>query len=309
MRRTLPLLILCFFIEAGCSSAPEKEQSIRFLIPANEFIDRALIDGRLPALVFAEQTPAEFAVTRLEEHMGPVGSPAFGLKPGTYPTYQFPVIIGRRNFKDASIFLEKPLAVKGKFRLGKIQHLGLVTVAGTKGNNRFNGEPHNVFSATVDTGWKGTVENKAGPENPEIETTALDQNQVRGEIAKLRGTWKCISVETGDVKSKKPLTLGIGEKEIKVTGQLFLDQWVDERCDTYTFLIDPSRNPKEIDFRRIQARQDDSPHLGIYSLEGQTLRFCSPLMEGMRRPTVFSGLDPTTPGKRFSSMVFQRMEK
>jgi hypothetical protein len=163
MRWTYFLVGLSLLAPTGCGgSGGGGSTEIRFLIMANGIIDQALLDGRLSAVVFPEQTAAELKVSRLEssDAMNPGLNP-FGFKPGTYHGYAFPVSIGDLRFADARIHVENPLPTKGPFKLSNIKALGALQLTGSERNTVLTGAPFRAFSATLDPTWKGAVENKA----------------------------------------------------------------------------------------------------------------------------------------------------
>jgi hypothetical protein len=161
MRWTCLLVGLCLLTQTGCGKNAAGTE-VRFLIIANGIIDKAIKDGKLPAVVFPNKNPSELTFTRVEnaDRMNPGENP-FGFKPGTYRQYTFPVSIGKLSFADAGILVDAPLPVSGSFRLSNIQSLGSVELTGHAQNMQINGAGYRAFSATLEPDWKGPIENKA----------------------------------------------------------------------------------------------------------------------------------------------------
>src|SRR5207249_2598209 len=103
---------------------------VRFLILANGIIDQAILDGRLPTIVFAEQKGSEVTITKVEgsDRLNPTED--HGFKPGAYHGYTFPVTIGEMAFADAGILMDKPVPVKGPFKLTNIKSIGSLELSG-----------------------------------------------------------------------------------------------------------------------------------------------------------------------------------
>jgi uncharacterized protein (TIGR03067 family) len=102
-----------------------------------------------------------------------------------------------------------------------------------------------------------------------------------GEDAeKLQGTWTMASFEVnGDPVPEEQLKTG----KLVVKGDQYTPMLGDNSL-TYTFKLDPTKNPKTIDFKP----QDGGTLKGIYELDGDTFKTCRPLLPGEDRPTEFS---------------------
>ena len=170
MRWTCFFMSLFLLTQLGCSSRGDgggAKTEVRFLIAANGIIDQAILDGRLPAIVFADQQGSEVTITKVQGSNALDPTEVHGFKPGDYRGYTFPVTVGEHSFADAGILMEKPVPVKGAFKLTNIKSLGTVELSGTtKDGGEMNGAGHRVFSATLEP-FKGTVENKAKAEEEE----------------------------------------------------------------------------------------------------------------------------------------------
>ena len=94
------------------------------------------------------------------------------------------------------------------------------------------------------------------------------KDAVKDELAKLQGTWKVVSVEAGGKDVLKDVKLG--EITFKEGGA------VEGLGPDITVKLDPTRKPKEIDLIR---GKDGKPWMGIYALDGDTLKLSLALVE------------------------------
>jgi uncharacterized protein (TIGR03067 family) len=113
---------------------------------------------------------------------------------------------------------------------------------------------------------------------------AADDEAVKKEIAQLQGEWSMVSGSANGqpmpaemLKQMKRICKG-DETTTTMAGQLFMKAKVS---------IDPSKNPKTIDYRMTEGPTKGKTQLGIYEVDGDTFRSCfaSP---GAERPTDFS---------------------
>jgi hypothetical protein len=165
MRWTCFIIGLFLLTQAGCSSkgdgggGDKKAEEIRFLISANGNIDVAIEQGKLSTLLFAEPKATEAKITMVEsaDQLDPAKD--HGFKPGSYHEYFFPVTFGPGDMGDVGILTEKPLTVKGPFKLTNIKSIGQVKLTGMTKEAELTGAGHRAFSATVEP-FDGKVENK-----------------------------------------------------------------------------------------------------------------------------------------------------
>src|SRR5262245_35272601 len=113
---------------------------------------------------------------------------------------------------------------------------------------------------------------------------------------KLQGEWSVVSVKhpAGELNPE------IAKKRrLIVTG----DEWEmvseDGSKSKFRFKLDPSRNPKEIDFT---PKDKDVTMKGVYQLEGETLTICHASPEAAR-PKQFQA------GENWVLIVFKRVAK
>ena len=113
---------------------------------------------------------------------------------------------------------------------------------------------------------------------------AVAEQDTKKEMAKLEGDWSMVSGEASGqtlpeeaVKSGKRVCKD-GETTIIISEKVYFKAKVT---------IDPSKKPKAIDYEMTDGPTKGKTHLGIYELDGDTVKFCfaSP---GKDRPTEFT---------------------
>jgi uncharacterized protein (TIGR03067 family) len=107
---------------------------------------------------------------------------------------------------------------------------------------------------------------------------------VQKETAQLEGEWSMVSGERDGqalpediVKGAKRVAKG-GETTVTIGGEVFLKA---------KFTIDPARKPKTIDYALTDGPNKGKTQLGIYELDGDTVKFCF-AAPGKERPTDFT---------------------
>ena len=106
------------------------------------------------------------------------------------------------------------------------------------------------------------------------------------EIAKFQGNWKQIGYERDGVR--EPID---DEKDWEphttFNGNLFVVEIADGSIPIRgSFKLDPTRDPKAIDYTDTHGADAGKTFLAIYSLDGNKLIFCA-ASEGQERPTEF----------------------
>ncbi|PWU08543.1 MAG: hypothetical protein C5B50_29295 [Verrucomicrobia bacterium] len=113
---------------------------------------------------------------------------------------------------------------------------------------------------------------------------AQDSGNPKADLALLQGEWSMVS-GTADGQAMPNAMLATAkricsgdETTVTVRGQVFLKA---------KFTLDPSKNPKSIDYEMLDGFTKGKTQLGIYELSGDTVKFCfgSP---GAERPVDFS---------------------
>jgi uncharacterized protein (TIGR03067 family) len=104
------------------------------------------------------------------------------------------------------------------------------------------------------------------------------------ELSGLEGEWSMVSgVANGQAMPKQMVQSGRrvakdGETTITMGGRLYFKA---------KFSIDPSQKPKAMDYNMTEGPTKGKTHLGIYELDGDTVRFCF-AAPGRDRPTDFT---------------------
>jgi len=112
---------------------------------------------------------------------------------------------------------------------------------------------------------------------------AEDTEATKADKARLQGEWTMVSGERDGeafpaeiTSDSKRVTQG-DETSVTVQGQLFMKA---------KFTIDPAKTPKAIDYSVTGGPYAGGTQLGIYEIEGDTVKFCFSI-PGKERPTEF----------------------
>jgi uncharacterized protein (TIGR03067 family) len=124
------------------------------------------------------------------------------------------------------------------------------------------------------------------------------QDALKKEMAQLEGEWSMVSGQANGaampeafVNSGKRVATD-GETTITFGGQVNFKA---------KFSIDPTKKPKAIDYTMTEGPTKGRTHLGIYELDGDTVRFCF-AAPGADRPTDFTAEE----GSRRTLSVWKR---
>ena len=134
-----------------------------------------------------------------------------------------------------------------------------------------------------------------------VVSAAPAEDAVKKEMAQLEGEWSMQSGEAdGQSMPKEMVSTGKrvakdGETTITIGGQVYFKA---------KFTIDPAKKPKAIDYTMTEGTTKGKTHLGIYELDGDTLKFCF-AAPGKDRPTEFTAKEGS--GRTFS--VWKRDKK
>jgi RNA polymerase sigma factor (sigma-70 family) len=112
---------------------------------------------------------------------------------------------------------------------------------------------------------------------------ADDAAKVKAELKKFQGTWVDIYAEKAGKKQEE-----VGEHELKFDGETFSVADHGQVQEKGTFKLDPSKNPKEIDLRIRDRNDEEKTGLGIYTWDGENLKFCWGEPGDEKRPTDFT---------------------
>jgi uncharacterized protein (TIGR03067 family) len=110
------------------------------------------------------------------------------------------------------------------------------------------------------------------------------QDAMKKEMAQLEGEWSMVSGEANGLSMPKETVSNgkrvakDGETTIIIGGQIYFKA---------KFSIDPTKKPKAIDYTMTEGPTKGKTHLGIYELDGDTVKFCF-AAPGKDRPTEFT---------------------
>jgi uncharacterized protein (TIGR03067 family) len=119
--------------------------------------------------------------------------------------------------------------------------------------------------------------------------TAAQDDAIKKELAAIEGEWSMVSSERDGqplpprvVKSARRICRG-DMTTVMLNGRLFMRA---------KFTVDPAKQPKSLDYEVTEGHNQGSKQLGIYELDGDTMKICL-ADPGNERPTDF-----VTKGKR-----------
>jgi uncharacterized protein (TIGR03067 family) len=127
------------------------------------------------------------------------------------------------------------------------------------------------------------------------------QEANKKEMSQLEGEWSMVSGEAnGQVMPKETVKSGKraakdGETTITIGGQVYFKA---------KFSIDPTKKPKAIDYSMTEGPTKGKTRLGIYELDGDTVKFCF-AAPGQDRPTEFTAKE----GSQCTLSVWKRDNK
>jgi uncharacterized protein (TIGR03067 family) len=132
--------------------------------------------------------------------------------------------------------------------------------------------------------------------------TALGaQAPAEEEMARLEGEWSMVSGEASGmsmpaqvVKTGKRVAKD-GETTVTMAGRVYFKA---------KFKIDAAKKPKSIDYTMTEGPTKGKTHLGIYELDGDTVKFCF-AAPGKERPTDFTARE----GSERTASVWKREKK
>jgi uncharacterized protein (TIGR03067 family) len=114
-------------------------------------------------------------------------------------------------------------------------------------------------------------------------TRADDKADLEKEFKKFHGVWTFESSEAGGKKTPADQLKGL---TVTFAGDKYTVKNGDEVIQTGTQKLDPSKSPKTIDVTVTEGLRKGAVMLGIYEIDGDTLKVCFD-EEGKKRPTEF----------------------
>jgi uncharacterized protein (TIGR03067 family) len=139
----------------------------------------------------------------------------------------------------------------------------------------------------------------SGPHSPEGEASAATSGLAKQELDKLQGAWR-IESSMWNGAEEPPIA-----KRVKILFQddKLIQVDIDGNRKQSKIKLMPEQKPKAIDCWSWDGGGQPAP--GIYSLEGDTFKWCSAGGSNKVRPTSFA----STPGSKQSLMVLRRETK
>jgi uncharacterized protein (TIGR03067 family) len=110
------------------------------------------------------------------------------------------------------------------------------------------------------------------------------QEAAKKEVAKLQGEWSMVAGEKDGRKAPKDFIQGAkrvckdDELTVTVDGRVYM---------TAKIVIDPTKKPKAVDYIVTEGDHKGKKLLGIYELDGDTVKFCFAPPD-QERPTEFA---------------------
>jgi uncharacterized protein (TIGR03067 family) len=110
------------------------------------------------------------------------------------------------------------------------------------------------------------------------------QDATKKEMTQLEGEWSMVSGEANGFSMPKETAdngkrlAKDGETTITIGGKVYFKAKIS---------IDPTKKPKAIDYTMTEGPTKGKTHLGIYELDGDTVKFCF-AAPGKDRPTEFT---------------------
>ncbi len=102
-------------------------------------------------------------------------------------------------------------------------------------------------------------------------TRADDKTDREKELRKFHGVWTIESVEAGGKKAPAEDLKGM---TVTFAGNTYTVKKGDEVIQVGTQKLDPSRSPKTIDVTVTEGLRKGAVMLGIYEIDGDTLKVC-----------------------------------
>jgi uncharacterized protein (TIGR03067 family) len=134
-----------------------------------------------------------------------------------------------------------------------------------------------------------------------------DDDQAKKDLASLQGSWVIVAREyMGKKATEEEVEHLKGEMVIKDNT---VTQWAEEQgkkevISTSTFRLDAKARPKAVDVTRTTGDLKGRTTLGIYELDGDSLKVCYSF-QGEKRPTEFA----TKADRKSFLLVYKRVKK
>jgi uncharacterized protein (TIGR03067 family) len=127
------------------------------------------------------------------------------------------------------------------------------------------------------------------------------QDAAKEELKRLDGVWRIVSVVSDGKKTPEDAIKGMS---VVLSGDTYTVKVDEKQVEKGTQKVDPTKKPKTIDINILEGEDKGKSQLGIYELDGDTLKMCF-AAAGQARPTEFSSKE----GSKHDLGVFQRLKK
>jgi len=125
---------------------------------------------------------------------------------------------------------------------------------------------------------------------------------IRKDRAALQGAWKVVAAEN---KGEKVPAEDIKDLYLIFKGDAIYSRQDNKNTEIFSYLLDPSKKPKEIDLTLKVGPQKGRTERGIYLLDGDSLKICIQSNKDAARPRDFS----SPAGSQISLTVLQRSKE
>jgi uncharacterized protein (TIGR03067 family) len=120
---------------------------------------------------------------------------------------------------------------------------------------------------------------------------------------RLQASWRLVKNEfNGETEEVPPKAFETNPSFFTLT---IKNDTFKRAAEQFTFQIDPSKDPQTIDFTATEGSVKGLKFLGIYSLEGSTLKICRAVDSDGKRPKEFK----TQAGSRTILSVYEKIKR
>jgi uncharacterized protein (TIGR03067 family) len=113
---------------------------------------------------------------------------------------------------------------------------------------------------------------------------AQDEDPAAAERAKFAGTWAIVS---GEQDGQRIPVAAFEGQTLVFDGDRYYVKRNGETIEQGTFVVDPTKSPRTIELRIEQGKDKDQSQVGIYRLEGDSLRIAFARAGEKERPARF----------------------